>query len=182
MRQLKGELGLAPLPKYLKPNLCVLFVGFNPGERSAQIGHYYGHPGNRFWWLLHQSGLTPRLLKPEEDSSMLDLGYGLTDIVARPSKSASDLAGWEFRSGRATLLQELSDYMPRIACYTGKGVYAALTGKHKVEYGLQSDQAMAGVLDFVAVSPSGRSREPLDMKLNLYKQLRELTTKVCDCA
>lgn len=180
MSHLRGELGLDALPKYLKPNLCVLFVGFNPGERSAQIGHYYGHPSNRFWHLLYQSGLTPRLLEPEEDDTMPSLGYGLTDIVARPSKSASDLAGWEFRSGRLTLLKELSEYTPRIACYTGKGVYAALTGRREVEYGLQGNQAVASVLDFVAVSPSGRSRETWEAKLDSYKQLRELVAVVCN--
>jgi TDG/mug DNA glycosylase family protein len=180
MQPLHGDLGLPPLPKYLQHDLCVLFVGFNPGERSAQIGHYYGYPGNRFWWLLWQSGLTDRLVPPEEDHTLPGhYGYGLTDIVERPSKSSGDLAAWELRSGKRALILELTQYQPRIASYNGKGVYTALTGKKKVEYGLQGEQVAPGVLDFVAASPSGRSREPLELKLSLYKQLRELTMKVC---
>lgn len=170
----RGDLGLPPLPSYVKPGLKVLFVGFNPGERAAQTGHYYGYPGNRFWWLLYQSGLTDRLLRPDEDHTLPDLGYGLTDIVARPSKSSGDLAGWELRAGRDELLHKLRLYRPRIACYNGKGVYAALTGRTPVAYGRQSEPVIPGVIDFVAASPSGRSREPLARKLDLYKAVHAL--------
>lgn len=174
MHKRRGDLGLLPLPTYIAPGLNLLFIGFNPGMRSAQIGHYYGYPGNRFWWLLHQSGLTDRLLRPEEDHTLLNLGYGLTDIVARPSKSSNDLAGWELRAGRADLLDKLDRFRPRIACYNGKGVYAALTGKPSPAYGRQPEPVVHGVVDFVAASPSGRSREPVSLKLKLYKELRAL--------
>lgn len=177
-RHLRGELELPPLPTYIKEGLNILFIGFNPGERAAQIGHYYGYPGNRFWWLLHHSGLTPSLLKPEEDHTMLDLGYGLTDIVARPSKSSADLAGWELRQGREELLDRLRTYRPRIACYNGKGVYQALTGQRKVSYGRQPTSCVDGVVDFVAASPSGRSREPQAYKLQLYIELRHLAEQM----
>lgn len=173
-RTLKGELDLPPLPDHLAPGLSVLFIGFNPGERAAQMGHYYGYPGNRFWWLLWQSGLTDRLYKPEEDAHLLELGYGLTDLVDRPSKSSGDLAGWELRDGREQLLEKLRRYRPRVACFNGKGVYAAAAGMKEVRYGLQATSLVEGTLDFVAASPSGRSREPLAEKLRLYRELHAL--------
>ena len=37
------------LPDLLRPGLDLVFVGINPGERSASAGHYYAHPGNGFW-------------------------------------------------------------------------------------------------------------------------------------
>lgn len=175
-RPLRGNLGLPPLPDYLGPGLKIIFIGFNPGERSAQTGHYYGHTGNRFWWLLWQSGLTDRLVKPEEDHTLPEqYGYGLTDLVARPSKSSGDLAGWELREGRQAILDKLLRYRPRVACYNGKGVYTAVSGGVKPAYGLQSASLTDGVLDFVTASPSGRSREPLTSKLALSRDLRSLT-------
>ncbi|KAG6853680.1 hypothetical protein C0991_002323 [Blastosporella zonata] len=30
---------------------------FSPGEKSAEIGHHYGHHSNHFWDCLHQSGI-----------------------------------------------------------------------------------------------------------------------------
>lgn len=56
-----------PLPDYLEPALQVVFVGFNPGERSARTGHHYAGPGNLFWKLLHAAGLTPEPLTWRDD-------------------------------------------------------------------------------------------------------------------
>lgn len=168
----QGELDLPPLPDHLAPGLKIVFIGFNPGETSARLGHYYGYAGNRFWWLLHQAGLTDRLLAPAEDHTLPErYGYGLTDLVDRPSKSSGDLAGWELRDGREQLLEKLRRYRPKVACYNGKGVYAAAAGVKQVAYGLQPASLVEGVLDFVAASPSGRSREPVAFKLELYRQL-----------
>ena len=43
----------------VRPNTRVLFVGINPGIRSAAIGHHFGGYSIRFWKLLHESGLVP---------------------------------------------------------------------------------------------------------------------------
>nr|PZN73247.1 MAG: mismatch-specific DNA-glycosylase [Bacillota bacterium] len=166
-----------PLPDYLAPGLRVVFVGFNPGESSARVGHYYAYPGNRFYWLLWQAGLTDRLYAPHEDASLLALGYGLTDLVGRSTRSSGDLTPAELRAGREELLAKLARYRPRVACYNGKGIYAALTGSRRVEYGLQPSSVVPGVLDFVAASPSGRSRVPLAEKLRLYRELRALVAE-----
>jgi TDG/mug DNA glycosylase family protein len=177
-RDLPGALHLPPLPDHLGPNLQILFIGFNPGETSARMGHYYGYAGNRFWWLLWQSGLTDRLLTAGEDATLPTCySYGLTDLVDRPSKSSGDLAGWELKEGRPALLAKIAQYEPRIACYNGKGVYAALSGVKQPAYGLQLASMVPGTRDFVAASPSGRSREPIATKLALYQQLRDLIQK-----
>ncbi|WP_374711727.1 mismatch-specific DNA-glycosylase [Symbiobacterium terraclitae] len=162
------------LPDYLASGLRVVFVGFNPGETSAREGHYYAYPGNRFYWLLWQAGLTDRLYAPHEDAALLDLGYGLTDLVGRSTRSSGDLTAAELRAGREELLAKLARYRPRVACYNGKGIYAALSGRARVAYGLQAGSVVPGVLDFVAASPSGRSREKLEEKLRLYRELRDL--------
>lgn len=162
------------LPDYLAPGLRVLFVGFNPGETSAREGRYYAYKGNRFYWLLWQASLTDRLYAPSEDGDLLQLGYGLTDLVGRSTKSSSDLVGADLQQGRAELLAKLEQYRPRVACYNGKGVYAALAGQRRVEYGSQPASLVPGVTDFVAASPSGRSREPLQTKLELYRELGRL--------
>src|SRR5579885_714629 len=75
----------SPLPSYLRPGLDLVLCGCNPGLFSAAIGHYFARPGNAFWPLLAEAGITPRLFRPEEDAALLDLGVGLTDVVARPS-------------------------------------------------------------------------------------------------
>src|ERR1035437_6294356 len=55
------------LPDHLRPNLTFVFCGTAVAARSASRGHYYSGTGNEFWRFLHESAITPVLLKPEDD-------------------------------------------------------------------------------------------------------------------
>jgi TDG/mug DNA glycosylase family protein len=69
------------LTDVLAPGLDVVFAAPAVGECAADRGHYYAGPGNAFWHLLHESGLTPRLLLPDEDRTLPSYGVGLADVV-----------------------------------------------------------------------------------------------------
>ena len=69
------------LPDIVGGNLRILFCGYNAGPQSALTGHYFSNPSHRFWGTLHEVGLTPRVLRPEEDQRLLDYGIGLTDLM-----------------------------------------------------------------------------------------------------
>jgi hypothetical protein len=71
------------LRDHLRPGLDVVFIGINPGQRSGARGHYFCHPTNKFQRALHQGGFTARLIAPEEDGSLLEVGVGLTNLVNR---------------------------------------------------------------------------------------------------
>jgi len=86
------------------------------------------------------------------------------------------LGGGGIEGGRGRLLDRLAACRPRVACYNGKGVYGALSGRKQVEYGRQPTALIPGVVDFVAASPSGRSRETVQVKLGLYQALKRLIT------
>src|SRR5947209_19546600 len=119
---------LPGLPDILAPGLRLVFVGSNPSIRAAQTGHYYAHPGNRFYPLLHESGLTPRRLRPEEDVLLPTFGIGLTDLYDRPSRRADDVPDPVYRAGREGLIAKLTRYAPRWLCCNGARVYQNLTG------------------------------------------------------
>lgn len=68
------------LPDVLAPGLKLWFVGTAAGPKSAAVGAYYAHAGNRFWSALHEAGITRRRLAPHEYREMLGLGVGLTDF------------------------------------------------------------------------------------------------------
>ncbi|MFP4660642.1 MAG: mismatch-specific DNA-glycosylase [Halanaerobiales bacterium] len=171
---------LKELPDYLDYNLKVIFIGFNPGIRSAQTGHHYAGRNNRFWKLLYDSGLTPYQLKPEEDFKLLELGYGLTNIVMRPSKKASDLNKEEYLTGRKILKAKLRKYKPEFACFTGIGVYRNYSDKKDIERGLQdeNEHMLSGIKNFVISSPSGLNRTPYQEQLARYKELEQLLTHI----
>ena len=68
------------LPDQLRDRLRLVFVGTAAGQRSADLGHYYAGPGNRFWRTIHEVGITPRRYEPREFTELLKLGIGLTDV------------------------------------------------------------------------------------------------------
>ena len=50
------------LKDVLTHSLDVIFCGTAKGETSARKGFYYAGPGNKFYGILHQSGITPNKL------------------------------------------------------------------------------------------------------------------------
>lgn len=155
-------------------NLTILFIGFNPSLHSAAVGHHFAGHSNRFWKLLAQSELTPSKLRPEEDGSLLNLGYGITNIVARPTKAAAEITKDEYIHGRKVLKHKLAIYQPKIACYVGIGVYQQFSEIRQIYCGIQPINAMPNIIDFVVSSSSGLNRIPWNTQLSHFKQLRDL--------
>ena len=109
------------LPDYLAPSLDIVFVGINPGAYSAQVGHYFATPQNRFWPAMNRSGLVSagRELGAEDDARMSEYGIGFTDVVKRSSNSASSLRAEDYRRWAPVLKQKLVECRPLIACFHG---------------------------------------------------------------
>ena len=158
---------------HLEQGLQILFIGFNPSIRSGEVGHHYANPRNNFWRILHQSGLTPRLYDASEDGELLKLGYGFTNIVARPTRGAEDITREEYNRGRELLRHKLEQYRPEVACFVGKGVYTEFSRRTKVEWGFQEDAepVVDGVREFVAPSSSGLVRMPISDIVGIYQRL-----------
>src|SRR5687768_11849641 len=142
------------VPDLIRPGLTVLFCGINPGLYSAATGHHFARPGNRFWPALHQAGFTPRLLHPSEEQQLLRAGYGLTNLVARATASADELAPAEFVAGRRRLAAKLRRYRPKAVAFLGMGAYCHAFGVRQAALGPQP-AAFAGAAVWVLPSPSG---------------------------
>ncbi len=170
------------LPDIIASGLKILFVGFNPGIRSAAEGHHYAGASNRFWRLLHESGLTPYRLSPEEDRKLLDYGYGSTNVVDRPTRQAGELGAEELAGGCGSLAALISDYRPEIVCYVGIGVYRIFKSvtagvpksRLRIETGLQGESLICGVKDYVCSNPSGLNTIPYGRQLDCFKDLKKL--------
>jgi double-stranded uracil-DNA glycosylase len=163
---------LQPVNDHLQPDMKILFVGFNPSIRSSETGHHFANPTNRFWKILHESGLTPRKLAPEEDSQLLAYGYGLTNIVARPTKEAAEISKAEYAEGRALLQEKITSYKPKAVCFVGKGVYQEFSKKRKVDWGVQHEPVIPGIVEYVAPSSSGLVRMKLPEVTEIYQGLK----------
>ncbi len=167
------------IPDHLAEGLDLLFIGFNPSLRSAETGHHYANPNNRFWKIIYEAGITDRQYRPEEDAKLLKHGIGFTNIVARPTKTAAEIKKEEYRHGAKRLKTIITRYKPKAACFVGKGVYEQYIGKKGgIPWGKQETSVVPGVIDFVAPSSSGLVRMPLSEIVSIYAELKQLIRSV----
>lgn len=145
-----------------------MFVGINPGTRSAAVGHHFAGHSNRFWKLLFDSGLVPTRLTYEDDGRLPEWGFGLTNIIARPSPGIAALTAEEYVRGRRRLLAKIRRYRPPVVALLGVTLFPILFPKPTggqaratppstyKGIGLQRD-TLAGSTVFVLPNPSGRN-------------------------
>lgn len=160
----------------LRPELDLVFCGYNPSLTSGRTGRHYAHPGNRFWRVLHAASITDRLYAPDEDEKLLDLGIGFTNLCMRPTRRADELTREEIQAGSRQLRAKLERLRPIAVAYTGIGVYKWFRATSKVEWGVQLDPAVTGVTDVVVPSPSGLNRMRFEELVAHYRQLTPLVS------
>ncbi len=155
----------------LKPDLRLLFCGYNPSLVSGSTGYHYAHPGNRFWRVLFAAGITDRLYRPEEDARLLDFGIGFANLCSRPTRRADELTREEIRAGSQELRVKLERFRPRAVAYTGIGVYKWFRATSKVGWGVQDTPVVPDVTDVVVPSPSGLNRMLFEELVEHYRIL-----------
>lgn len=165
------------LPDYLQPGLDVLFVGINPGLKSAAVGHHFAGRSNRFWKLLFESRLVDEPLTYREDSRLLEWRLGLTNIISRTSAGIDALGPAEYRSGFTVLEWKIRQYQPRTIALLGVTIFRTLfpegSGPGPVHLGLTKAR-LAGVPVFLLPNPSGRNAHySYQTMLRVFRLLRK---------
>lgn len=160
------------VPDVIAPNLRILFCGINPGLYTAAVGHHFGRPGNRFWKALHISGITERLLHPSEQLSLLEGGYGITNIVERPTATAAELSPAEFVEGGHNLEKKVLQYSPRYLAILGIDAYRKSFNRPKTKAGIQTE-TIGNTSIWVLPNPSGlNAHYHLEAIVELFRELR----------
>jgi TDG/mug DNA glycosylase family protein len=139
----------------IAPGLKVLFVGINPGIYTAAIRRHFGRPGNRFWGALHNGGFTPRILSPFENMELLKLGFGITNIVQRPTVRADELSDDELIKGGRILENKVKRYRPAIVAFLGVTSYRVAFARPKAAMGEQANHRIGASRVWVLPNPSG---------------------------
>lgn len=156
-RPTKQELAAAygrTLPDLVAPGLRVLLVGINPSLWSGWSGHHFGRLSNRLWTTLHEAGLTPRRLRPEETDELLSAGIGVTNLVARATARADELSDEEIRAGVRHLEELVARWRPTVVAVLGVTAYRVAFSRPKAVVGRQPDP-LGGATLWVLPNPSG---------------------------
>lgn len=166
------------LPDHLRGGLDLLFVGLNPSQYSAEVGHYFANPRNRFWQAFNLSGLVARQVTAEDDATLLEDGIGFTDVAKRPTSMGSGLRADDFRQCAPVLKEKIVRFAPKLVCFHGLMAYKAYLRygegvKESPHLGLQ--ERMIGASNgFVVPNPSpANAKYSLANLAEWYGQLRE---------
>jgi TDG/mug DNA glycosylase family protein len=140
--------------------IVVLFVGINPGVRSATIGHHFAGFSNRFWKLLFEARLVPELLRAEDDRRLVEFHYGITNLVPRPTPGIDTLRPAEYVDGVESLKEKVRRWKPPVVAFVGvtlfRSIFGVPAGK-PITLGLQRRERFEGARVFVLPNPSGRN-------------------------
>jgi TDG/mug DNA glycosylase family protein len=166
----------------IKPGLRVLLVGINPGIRSAITGHHFAGYSNRFWKLLFESGLVPEPITAQEDRRLPEWGFGVTNVIARPSAGIDSLSRTEYLEGWKVLSRKVRRYRPEYLALVGVTLYRTVlpllddgpSKRASRALGLQR-HVVHGAQIFVLPNPSGRNANyTYGEMLAVYRELNSL--------
>ena len=156
----------------------MLFVGINPGLRSALTGHHFAGHSNRFWKLLHESELVSEPLTYREDRRLPEWRLGLTNIIGRWTAGINGLDPVEYRLGVASLKRKIRRYQPPIVALLGVTIFRMLfspkePAKGPLNLGVTTRQ-LAGARIFLLPNPSGRNAHySYRQMLTVFQLLRD---------
>lgn len=136
------------------PDLRVLFCGINPGTRSGELGLHFARPGNRFWKLLQAGGFTESVLAPTAQDTLPSLGIGITNLVGRVTKAASEVSASELRTGATRLESKVQRWRPRCVAVLGLHAYRTAFRRTAATIGPQSE-LLGGARLWLLPNPSG---------------------------
>ena len=150
---------MRPLADRAGPGLRVLFVGINPGIRSAQLGHHFAGYSNRFWKLLYESQLVPERIGTEDDHRLPEWGFGITNLIPRPTPGIDTLRPEEYAAGERVLRRKVRRWQPDVVAFVGVTLFRVVfdrRGGAPIPLGLQLEE-FEGARVFVLPNPSGRN-------------------------
>jgi double-stranded uracil-DNA glycosylase len=164
------------LPDLLQDDLKVVFVGTAAGQRSADVGHYYAHPGNRFWRTVHEIGITPRRYQPHEFASLLNLGIGFTDMCK--VGAGMDHIALQSPVDVPAFREKMQRHRPRTIAFTSRKAASLFYGRatNTLVLGLQPTEPDFPAV-FVLTSPSGAASG--HWSLQPWQELADWVRETC---
>jgi double-stranded uracil-DNA glycosylase len=142
------------LQDVLQNSLRVVLCGTAAGTASARAKAYYAHKQNKFWNILHETGLTPELLQPHQYRDLLQHRIGLTDLVKTHSGMDHQIPISNLKlDARTRLRDSIKAFRPDFLAFTSKASGQGFLGG-KRDYGEQTER-IADTRIWILPSTSG---------------------------
>jgi TDG/mug DNA glycosylase family protein len=127
------------LSDLLQHSLRIVLCGTAAGTTSAAERAYYAHRQNKFWKILHETGLIPQPLQPQQYRGLLQHGIGLTDLVKAGAGMDRATLPKLTAADRARLSAAIATFRPQFLAFTSKTAGQKFFGATR-DYGEQPEQ------------------------------------------
>lgn len=150
----------AAVPDLVGPGVRLVFVGINPGLRTAATQIHFGNPANRFRPALVEAGLLepPADGRPgmtEEDLATLVARHvGITNLVPFATARADELTRDQLVEGATRLEAFVDEHRPRVVAVLGITSYRIAFARPRATAGRQPEPVGTAEL-WVVPNPSG---------------------------
>lgn len=158
------------LPDTVGPGMRMLVCGLNPSVYSADAGVGFARPGNRFWPAAVSAGLVTETRDPRHALAMDHVG--MTDLVKRATRGASELTTDEYRAG-VERVERMAEWLePAAICFVGLAGWRAAV-ERGAEAGVQK-RLFGGRPAYVMPSTSGANAHsrPVDLAWHFSQAMR----------
>jgi len=108
---------------------------------------------------LYDARLVPEKIGYADDRRLPEWGFGITNLVPRPTPGIDTLRVEEYAAGARVLRRKIRRAKPQIVAFVGVTLYRAVFAKRvgeKISLGLQPE-TLEGARVFVLPNPSGRN-------------------------
>ena len=159
----------ATVPDLVGPGLRLLFVGINPGLWTAATSTHFAHPGNRFYPALLRAGVIDRPIDrgvgmtDDDRRYLVERGIGITNLVARATPRAAEIAAEELVAGGRRLRQFVVEHRPSVVAVAGITAYRTAFDEPRAVLGRQP--RTVGRRRAVGGPQSQRPQRPRDHRL-----------------
>ena len=171
------------LPDVLIPNLKLVICGSAVSTQSSQAGSYYAGKGNKFWQILHETGLTDRLLLTSQYRELLHYQSGLTDVAKKAAGVDAQIQQDDYDA--AAFAARMEHFKPRIICFNGKKAAAVFRSwqhgrsvkTNEFDYGVYPQPTLQ-YAPILFVAPSTSAAAQASWNPEHWHQLAELVRRL----
>ena len=164
-------------PDIVAPDLKLLFVGVNPGLRTAVVQAPFANRANRFWRALLGAGIVDRLIDTHDGLAEADLahllgrGVGITSLVERPTARADEVDRAELLHGARRLALRVAELKPGAVAVLGVSAFRIAFERPRATLGVQPEP-LGGRPLWIVPNPSGRNAHaPLAKLVATYREV-----------
>jgi TDG/mug DNA glycosylase family protein len=150
----------AEVPDLVGPEIRLLFVGINPGLRTAATQTHFGNPVNRFYPALLRAGIVEEPIDvtdpmtDEGKAALLARGIGISNLVRRATARADELTATELSEGADLLVGLVQQVRPKVVAVLGVTAYRTAFRRPRATTGRQPEGIGPAAL-WVVPNPSG---------------------------